>query len=160
MYCNYCKKEKNENEFTKENKSKCKECLRLYKLNRYKNDPHAKKLQLNSVKKYKRRNWIKCQLQCMKARAKKLNIDFDLTEDDIIIPEYCPVSGIKFETEPGKNRENRPSIDRIINTKGYTKDNIVIVSNKVNRIKSNVDLKLLENMYNFYKNLDYTKNIW
>lgn len=70
-----------------------------------------------------------------KQRAKNSNLEHSLTLEDIVIPDYCPVLGIKLETGDRKNHYNAPSIDRIDNTKGYTKDNIFIMSIKANFLK-------------------------
>ena len=46
------------------------------------------------------------------------------------------------------------SIDRINNSKGYHKDNIVVVSDLVNTIKSNATLKELYMVADFYYELE------
>ena len=75
--------------------------------------------------------------------AKKNNIPYD--EDafyDLIIPEYCHVSGQKIDLD-GENIEkggadDAPSIDKIIPLKGYIKGNIQIISFAGNRMLNNV----------------------
>lgn len=78
--------------------------------------------------------------QGAKRRAKQRGIEFTLNIDDIIIPGYCPVLGIKLEmtaTEKKyKANDNSPSIDRIDSTKGYHKDNIAIISYRANIVKN------------------------
>lgn len=76
----------------------------------------------------------------VKERAKRLGLEFELTIEDIDPPQYCPILGIPLlEMVPGrKNMDpNNPSIDRIDNTKGYTKDNIWFISLKANKLKNN-----------------------
>ena len=57
------------------------------------------------------------------------------------IPDHCPIFNIPLNYE-GTGREgfsrgdNSPSIDRIDSRKGYTKDNIHIISWRANRIKN------------------------
>lgn len=79
-----------------------------------------------------------------KSRAKKYNLPFDMTVEDIVIPEKCPVLGIDIIRGPndGKKgpRPNSPSIDRIIPEKGYMRDNIRIISNRANTLKSNASI--------------------
>ncbi len=83
-----------------------------------------------------------------KSRAKKLNIEFNLTIEDIIIPKICPVLGI--EIIPSSNiskrgpRPNSPSIDRIEPLKGYVKGNIRIISNRANTLKCDATISELE----------------
>lgn len=82
-----------------------------------------------------------------KHRAKKDGIPFDLTPDDIVIPDNCPVFGIPFDFESrGKPNDATPSIDKRIPARGYLKGNIDIISYRANRIKSDAtleDLKIL-----------------
>lgn len=77
---------------------------------------------------YTRKNYEARLLAAIKSRCKKYNIPFNLTIDDIVIPEVCPKTGIKLvvHTERGKYIDT-PSIDRIIPSLGYTKGNIQIV---------------------------------
>jgi hypothetical protein len=51
---------------------------------------------------------------------------------------------MKLEFNNAGFRENSPSIDRIDSTKGYTPDNIQIISWKANRIKGYATLQELE----------------
>lgn len=73
--------------------------------------------------------------------AKARNLDFDLTEEDIYIPEECPVLGIKFDNSVKSDKNNSPSIDRLDNSKGYTKDNVNVISWRANNLKSDGTLE-------------------
>lgn len=84
-----------------------------------------------------------------KHRARKLGIEFDLTFDDVVIPTHCPVFGMPLTF--GKLWDHVPSIDRIDRAKGYTKDNIVIVSMRANRIKSDATIDELKRLAAFYE---------
>ena len=66
-------------------------------------------------------------------RAKEKNIPFDLTPEDIVIPDVCPILGIPLIF---RSNGNSPSIDRLIPHLGYTKGNISIISQRANTIKS------------------------
>lgn len=75
--------------------------------------------------------------QRAKVRAKILNREFNLEVDDIKIPTHCPILGVKLTTKIGSGgAQNSPSLDRINSTKGYTKDNIQVISSMANRMKS------------------------
>ena len=65
-------------------------------------------------------------------RAKRTGLEHTITINDIIIPDYCPVFGIKLETGDRKDHNNASSIDRIDNNRGYVKDNIIVVSTRAN----------------------------
>lgn len=72
-----------------------------------------------------------------RARAKKAGVPFDLTRHDLVIPEFCPVLGLKLEVSEGKCSDNSPTIDRIIPEKGYVLGNVAIMSFRANTLKSN-----------------------
>jgi hypothetical protein len=72
-----------------------------------------------------------------KQRAKERHMEFNLTIDDIIIPEICPVLGIPIYRDLNKLNDNSPTLDRIDNTKGYVKGNVCVISHRANQIKSN-----------------------
>lgn len=86
-----------------------------------------------------------------KMRAKKRGIPFTLVLDDIIIPSHCPVFGSPLTRGDGKFRTNSPSIDRIDNNKGYTKDNIIVVSFRANNLKSDASLDELRRLVAYYE---------
>lgn len=78
-------------------------------------------------------------LRSLKHRAKKKGMEFNLTKEDIAIPEYCPILGIKLESHVGEGvgaRFDSPSVDRIDNSLGYTKGNVWIISRLANAMKS------------------------
>lgn len=66
-------------------------------------------------------------LYSARKRAKKKGLEFNLALEDIVIPERCPVLGIPM---------TQPSIDRFDSTRGYTPDNIRVISVRANTIKS------------------------
>jgi hypothetical protein len=72
-----------------------------------------------------------------KSRAKSKRLNFSLEIKDILIPDFCPVLGIPLSKGVGSSTDNTPTLDRIIPELGYTKENVVVISNKANRIKSN-----------------------
>lgn len=99
---------------------------------------------------------IKSILTSLRASAKKRGIPFDLTTSDLDetgIPITCPVLGIPIHFNRGKACDNSISVDRIDSTKGYTKDNIIIVSQRANSLKSNATLEEMKRIVDFYSNL-------
>ena len=93
----------------------------------------------------------------VKSRAKKMGIPFNLEVSDIVIPEACPVLGIKLvTTNQGQGyHTNSPSLDKIDPNKGYTKGNVRVISARANLLKNDatahelrlvlVDLERIEN---------------
>lgn len=90
--------------------------------------------------KYSQKHWESNpkarMLNAAKYRAKKKGLVFDLTEDDIIIPEVCPLLKIPFTIKRGQGRvKNTIALDRIDSSKGYTRDNIQVLSHLANNMK-------------------------
>jgi hypothetical protein len=90
----------------------------------------------------------KVMFQNAKHRSKSKNIEFNITIDDIVIPDLCPILGIKII--PYSNSYNSPSIDRIDNSKGYIKGNIQIISKRANMLKSDSTFEDVQKLYNWY----------
>lgn len=86
-------------------------------------------------------------------RSKVKNIEFSLEESDIIIPKTCPILRIPIFVGKGKCCNNSPSIDRIDNNKGYTKNNIQIISHKANTMKNCASLEEIKKVYFGYKKI-------
>jgi hypothetical protein len=93
-----------------------------------------------------------------RARARARGLEFAITRDDIDIPDVCPVLGIPFSREIEDDaryfaQSMSPSIDRIDNSRGYTPDNIVVVSCRANSIKGDASVEELEAVATFYRDL-------
>ncbi len=52
-----------------------------------------------------------------------------------------------------KNNDLTPSIDRINPKKGYVKENIIVVSMKANRIKTDATVEEIRKVADFYEKL-------
>lgn len=90
-------------------------------------------------------------LNAVRNRATRKGVPFNLTYEDINPPSHCPVLGIKLtnwgEYLPTDNKDLAPSIDRLIPERGYVKGNVVIISMKANRMKSNATLEEVRALY-------------
>jgi hypothetical protein len=95
-------------------------------------------------RKWWRKNRISTMLTAAKTRAKQKGLPFDITGDDLVIPEICPVLGIPIKIGVGKCTPNSPSLDRFNSELGYVKGNVRIISHKANTIKSNATLSELK----------------
>lgn len=82
--------------------------------------------------------WNNCRY-----RAKKGGFECTITIDDIKIPDKCPILNIDLIQGFDTGRDNSPSVDRIHLDRGYTPDNIQIISVKANRMKNNATLEQL-----------------
>lgn len=75
-----------------------------------------------------------------RARSRYDEMDFDLEVSDIVIPDVCPYFGVSFIMG---DKQLAASLDRIDSTKGYTKDNIMVISYLANRMKNNATIEQL-----------------
>jgi hypothetical protein len=70
-------------------------------------------------------------------RARQAGVRFTIKPGDIAVPSVCPALGIRITI--GKERSSgSPSLDRIIPTRGYVRGNVRVISDKANRLKSNL----------------------
>lgn len=111
--CKECKEEKDYYDYS----NTCKECLGII----------GKERRIANIEKR--------LYEGAKRRAEERGLDFEIEISDIKIPEYCPVLGIKLEP-CSEDKGRSPSIDRIDNNGGYTKENIKIISYRANSLKS------------------------
>jgi len=81
-----------------------------------------------------------------RARAKKKGVPFTITPSDIVIPSHCPVLGVPLKRSgwPPPPSPNAPSLDRIVASKGYVSGNVVVISFRANRIKTDATLDELK----------------
>ncbi len=95
-------------------------------------------------------------LNHLKQSAKKRDIYFDLTMVDLnnlSFPLTCPILGIPLYFNSGFAADDSYSVDRIDSDKGYTIDNVIIVSNRVNTLKSNATVDEMRKIADFYSKL-------
>lgn len=144
--------EKNLSEFYRDNKTKdkhtgeCMMCMTNYRKSRRKEAiVYGKKYREENrekIVKRKREAWSmlnperKMYTQA-RNRAKRNGLDFNIEVSDIIVPEYCPLLGIKLFPGTKDNYRSSPSLDRIDPTKGYIKGNVNVISSIANTMKSN-----------------------
>lgn len=124
----------------------CKECSRQY-MEDYRKRKFNEGSSKQDVYNYKWRtlNPEAYLLHTAKSRAKKKGFEFDISIEDIIIPEICPVLGIPLFIRQGGSgidkNPNNPSLDRIDSNKGYIKGNVKVISWRANDLKKNGTLE-------------------
>lgn len=172
--CSKCKKNKELSEFhnsqvhTDGLYPNCKECKREYDI-KYRKSAKVQEYSKSKIyrdRKKEYRKWLsdtkpeKMIWTSAKYRAKVQNVPFNITVEDIVIPEYCPLLNTKLERKPygkgGSFQPNSPSLDKIIPELGYVKDNIMVISMKANAMKYNASKEELvifaENILKQFKN--------
>ena len=93
-------------------------------------------------------------------RSSKKNEKVSLTKEDIkeIAVTRCPILGIELIIG-SQDWYNSPTLDRIDNTKGYEKGNVIMVSHLANSIKNQATPNQILKVGNFYKKLYEEKGI-
>lgn len=118
-------------------RSECKACS-LLSINKSKYcSPEARRNQ-------HRKDSRKVMLVHARSRAKKNNQCFNIDYEDVIVPEMCPLLNIPIFVNDKKVGPNSPTIDRIVCEKGYSKGNVMVISQKANNAKNNLTLAELE----------------
>ncbi len=97
-------------------------------------------------------NAVSYQLTNARWRAKKRGLEATIALEDLLpLPTHCPVFGMLLRydaTDP--NDPHCWSLDRKDNSLGYTKDNVVIVSLKANKLKRDATPVELRQLADFY----------
>lgn len=110
--------------------------LAAYNRARYQRPTHHI-AELIKGKRWRENNVVTVMLAKAKSRAKKAGVTFSLHKEDICIPLYCPVLGVKLRRAFDYRSESSPSLDRLIPSLGYTPDNVRVISNRANTLKNN-----------------------
>ncbi len=123
------------------------------RIKEYLQRPEIIKMVREKSKIYREKNIELLMLRAAHDRCRKKHLKFNLQIEDIKVPDFCPVLGIPLligSTGFGGPTDNSPSLDRINNNLGYEKGNIIVVSNKVNRIKASYTADDIEKVGKFY----------
>lgn len=108
------------------------EYFTAYERERYRRDPESARARMRSSRSNSPEVHL---LMAARYRARKAGVPFDLNRDDIVIPDVCPVLGIKLQRGTGSWGTASPSLDRIVPAKGYVKGNVRVISWRANDIK-------------------------
>lgn len=137
---------------------RCRNCDNQYQKERRNKNREA---MVEYHKKYRARNRdnlnfrLQALLNASRQRAALKGREHSITIEDLkeLYPKdgKCPVFGFELEFGDSGFRETSPSIDRIDSTKGYTRDNIQIISWKSNRLKAYATVEDLEILVAFLK---------
>lgn len=166
--CSTCKFEKSEDEFHKNGRTKnglanaCKSCMVEYKkawwVNGGREKEKVRSASLSSEKttrmtEWKRMNPARRLWQGAKKRASNRGMEFNIPWTEVVIPETCPILGIKIETQNNVIKESSPSLDRIDNSKGYVIGNVRVISHRANALKNNLTLEQAERLVGYMRSV-------
>lgn len=80
----------------------------------------------------------------LRRKAEEHGLPFDLAPEDITIPDVCPVLGITLRKEGLGQRDDSPSVDRLVPSLGYVRGNVRIISKRANQIKNCATIREVE----------------
>lgn len=133
----------------KSKRDKDPEVSRLKKVSRYHNESGYRERVMAKIAERRKADPLMYLYTKALRRAAKNGLKFNIQLKDLVLPEKCPVLGIPIGPLLGKT--NGASIDRIDNSKGYVKGNVVIVSRRANTLKGNASIDELILMVKFYQ---------
>lgn len=150
-------------------KSKCVDCGELAKVvsDKKKAETLARQKEVKELKKIEREKRIKIlptpkteeelterklrkNILGAQRRALKRGLDFNLEYEKLEYPEYCPVLGIKIEPLTS-DRDSSPALDRFDNSKGYTMENVRVISHRANNLKKDATIEEMELILKYMK---------
>ena len=79
-----------------------------------------------------------------KRRARLKGLECTIQPSDFVFTGKCAILGIPIFFHRGKVQDDSVSLDRIDNDKGYVPGNVMLVSHKANRLKSDASLEEIE----------------
>lgn len=112
--------------------------------------------------KYYRSNPKRYLMNLAKKRAKKKGIPFTIMEEDFTLPHKCPVFGLYLEMHFGEGSDgydNSYTLARLNNDLGYIPGNVVVISNKANRLKGDATIEELERLVSWLKTQDIKESL-
>jgi hypothetical protein len=89
-----------------------------------------------------------------KRRAKRFSVPFSIEVCDVIIPDICPLLGIKLVKGDDVASDASPSLDRIVPENGYVRGNVWGISYRANAIKRNATFTEFERIYMAWKSME------
>ena len=114
-------------------------------VSKYTKSKHGKKIR----KQWRVKNSVSILLYSAKKRAKQKGLEFNLSKNEIFIPNKCPVFGTAFIVGNVKKVDFAPSLDRFDNTRGYTADNVRVISFRANYLKRDATLKEMKQLVRY-----------
>lgn len=98
----------------------------------------TREAQNQAAREWRLANPLKALLTVARCRAKRKGLLFAIKESDFAaVPTLCPVLGIEVRQGKGSRDPNALSLDRLDSRKGYTPENVRLISLRANHLKSN-----------------------
>lgn len=153
--CSVCGLSKPSKEFRLRTESKVHSrrpfCLSCEKAKRDSNYKQNKVSHLTKIQKYRSENWRMKMVWQAKSSAERKGLDFDLEEEDIVLPTHCKYLGIPLTQSLGEGVVwSNASLDRIDSSLGYVKGNVEVISRQANSMKN---MATIDQLRVFAKNI-------
>lgn len=103
--------------------------------------------------KYRNTNRFPIRVRSCRARAKAQDVPFNITSEYLeeIWTGTCPVFDTPLQIGAKKDEQGHAQLDRIVPSLGYTKGNVVWLSQRANRIKNDANTEDLERLLTWLK---------
>ena len=101
---------------------------------------------------------IRFMLYDAKQRAAKQGVPFDITKEDLLMPDYCPVLGILLSIGTGNVTPESPTLDKYDPSLGYVRGNVSIISHKANTMKLTATSDEVEMLLKWMRKREDTQN--
>lgn len=143
--CRDCGKEKNIEEFryNRDLYWRCAPCRRRRNTESVKSGKPYKKW-VERLRTKEGRAWG--MLQNAKSRARRYGTSLSIGVEDISIPKYCPLLGIRLNLGNRSCRPDSPTLDCIIPSLGYVPGNVWVISHRANTIKSDASVEEIDRL--------------
>lgn len=160
-YCKVCQRAYTK-QWVKDNKEHVQQTRKVYNQENKERNAKQSKIYRGTHKEYfaeknkefNKNNPEKILLYEARKRAKKFDLPCTLKHSDIVIPEFCPILGIKLERGvKDNNRDCAPSLDRILPQFGYVKENVAVMSYRANRLKNDGSVEEIEKLLTWLKSV-------
>jgi len=101
---------------------------------------------------------VSAMLRRASERAVKHGREFDLSPEDVVVPDVCPVFGtpLRWGSDDPKCK---PSIDRIDSDNGYVPGNVAVISWRANTLKNNGTADEFQAIADWLKSLEPTEAV-
>jgi len=108
---------------------------------------------------YGRKHPEKTLLSNARTRARKENLPFSITEQDIVIPIHCPALNLELKRGVRKLTDVSPTLDKIIPVLGYVPGNVAVISHRANKLKNDATFEEVEGLYNWWSSVRKSNEI-
>lgn len=115
---------------------------RLARVHRKKNGAKMRALDKQKHRKDPRAKMLKAA----RRRAKDRGLKFGLNIENISVPKFCPLLGIRIAVGNGSHCAGSPTLDRKNPKKGYVRGNVWVISHRANSIKRDATVQELRTL--------------